>query len=408
MIANVSTPLLGVVDTMIIGQAPDPALIGSVAIASLIFTFIYWGFGFLRMGTAGLTAQALGADDHGEIRATLGRSILLAVTIGIILISLQHPISELAFYLIQGSFRVELLAKEYFDIRIWSAPATLTNYVVLGWLIAIGKARHALALQLLLNISNMLMDIFFVLGLGMGVKGVALGTLLSEYGAAGIGVFTVFTIQKQLPGSWNIKRILAKEKVLKSLSVNGDILIRSLALIVVFTWFTASSAALGDVTLAANAVLLHFLTVSAYFLDGIALAAEKFIGESVGQRSKRNFIDAARLTTIWAAGIAGFNLVLSPHLWTGNYQLHDGRSRCPRISQRFCYLCRISAVYRGLVFSARWYFYWRNSNLFHAKQYAFFNASVLRYMERSRGFRQSRPMAFFAESFYLPNNHSIP
>ena len=304
MIANVSTPLLGVVDTMIIGQAPDPALIGSVAIASLIFTFIYWGFGFLRMGTAGLTAQALGADDHGEIRATLGRSILLAVTIGIILISLQHPISELAFYLIQGSFRVELLAKEYFDIRIWSAPATLTNYVVLGWLIAIGKARHALALQLLLNISNMLMDIFFVLGLGMGVKGVALGTLLSEYGAAGIGVFTVFTIQKRLPGSWNMKRIVAKEKVLKSLSVNGDILIRSLALIVVFTWFTASSAALGDVTLAANAVLLHFLTVSAYFLDGIALAAEKFIGESVGQRSKRNFIDAAKLTTIWAAGIA--------------------------------------------------------------------------------------------------------
>ena len=148
------------------------------------------------------------------------------------------------------------------------------------------------------------MDIFFVLGLGMGVKGVALGTLLSEYGAAGIGVFTVFTIQKRLPGSWNMKRIVAKEKVLKSLSVNGDILIRSLALIVVFTWFTASSAALGDVTLAANAVLLHFLTVSAYFLDGIALAAEKFIGESVGQRSKRNFIDAAKLTTIWAAGIA--------------------------------------------------------------------------------------------------------
>ena len=158
MIANVSTPLLGVVDTMIIGQSPDPALIGSVAIASLIFTFIYWGFGFLRMGTAGLTAQALGADDHGEIRATLGRSTLLAITIGVILISLQHPISELSFYLIQGSSRVELLAKEYFDIRIWSAPATLSNYVILGWLIAIGKARHALGLQLLLNISNMLMD----------------------------------------------------------------------------------------------------------------------------------------------------------------------------------------------------------------------------------------------------------
>ena len=304
MIANVSTPLLGVVDTMIIGQAPDPALIGSVAIASLIFTFIYWGFGFLRMGTAGLTAQALGAGDNGEIRAILGRSTLLAIMIGVILISLQHPISELSFYLIQGSTRVELLAREYFDIRIWSAPATLTNYAVLGWLIAVGKARHALALQLLLNISNMLMDIFFVLGLGLGVAGVALGTLLSEYGAAGVGIITVLIIQKRIPGSWNIKKILAKEKVITSLSVNGDILIRSLALIIVFTWFTASSAALGDITLAANAVLLHFLTVSAYFLDGIALAAEKFVGESVGQRSKRKFVHAAKLTTIWAGGIA--------------------------------------------------------------------------------------------------------
>ena len=304
MIANVSTPLLGVVDTMIIGQSPDPALIGSVAIASLIFTFIYWGFGFLRMGTAGLTAQALGADDHGEIRATLGRSTLLAITIGVILISLQHPISELSFYLIQGSSRVELLAKEYFDIRIWSAPATLSNYVILGWLIAIGKARHALGLQLLLNISNMLMDVFFVLGLGMGVEGVALGTLLSEYGAAGVGLLTVFIIQKRLRGFWSLQKVLDKKKVMKSLSINGDILVRSLALIIVFTWFTASSAALGDITLAANAVLLHFLTVSAYFLDGIALSAEKFVGESVGQRSKPYFIDAAKLTTVWAAGIA--------------------------------------------------------------------------------------------------------
>ena len=171
----------------------------------MIFTFIYWAFGFLRMGTAGLTSQAVGANDQEEIRATLGRSALLAVIIGLALISLQHPISELSFYLIHGSPRVELLANEYFDIRIWSAPATLINYALIGWLIAVGKARHALALQLLLNVSNMLLDILFVLGLNMGVKGVALGTLLSEYGAAGAGIVIVLMLQNRLAGAWDIK-----------------------------------------------------------------------------------------------------------------------------------------------------------------------------------------------------------
>ena len=304
MIANVSTPLIGVVDTIIIGRVPDPALIGSVAIASMIFTFIYWAFGFLRMGTAGLTSQAVGANDQEEIRATLGRSALLAVIIGLALISLQHPISELSFYLIHGSPRVELLANEYFDIRIWSAPATLINYALIGWLIAVGKARYALALQLLLNVSNMLLDILFVLGLNMGVKGVALGTLLSEYGAAGAGIVIALMLQNRLAGAWDIKRILAKQKMIKNLSVNANILVRSLALIVVFTWFTSSSAAFGDTVLAANAVLLHFMTVSAYFLDGIAFATEKFIGESVGKNSRRYFSHAAKLTTMWAGGIA--------------------------------------------------------------------------------------------------------
>ena len=304
MIANVSTPLIGVVDTIIIGRVPDPALIGSVAIASLIFTFIYWGFGFLRMGTAGLTAQAAGANDQREIRATLARSALLAIIIGLGLITLQYPISELSFYLINGSARVELLANEYFDIRIWSAPATLTNYVLIGWLIAVGKARHALALQLLLNVSNILLDITFVLGLNMGVKGVALGTLLSEYSAAVAGIIIVLIVQNRLPGSWSFKGVLAKKQMVRNLTVNADILIRSLALIVVFTWFTASSAAFGDTVLAANAILLHFLTVSAFFLDGIAFATEKFIGESVGKNSRRYFSAAAKLTTIWAGGIA--------------------------------------------------------------------------------------------------------
>ena len=210
MVANVSTTLIGVVDTIIIGQVPDPTLIGSVAIASLIFTFIFWSFGFLRMGTTGLTAQALGANDHEEIRAILGRSILLAFIIGLALITLQKPISNLSFFLLQGSTQVEFLAHEYFDIRIWSAPATLTNYVLLGWLIAVGKAKHALGLQLLLNISNILLDTFFVIGLNMGVQGVALGTIFAEYTAVLVGIGVVLRAQSHLLGSWNIQRILKK------------------------------------------------------------------------------------------------------------------------------------------------------------------------------------------------------
>ena len=188
MISNLSTPLLGIVDTGVIGQTPDAALIGAVALGALVFTFAFWAFGFLRMGTTGLTAQALGASDAGEMRASLGRAILIALVIGVALVVAQWPIRELAFFLLEGSERVESLARVYYDIRIWSAPATLTNYALLGWFIGLGKARTALLLQLILNVSNMLLDAYLVLALDMGVDGVAIGTVIAEYLAASAGL----------------------------------------------------------------------------------------------------------------------------------------------------------------------------------------------------------------------------
>ena len=151
MLSNVSTPLLGVVDTAVVGQIPDPAYIGAVALGALVFTFAFWAFGFLRMGTTGLTAQALGASDATEIRASLGRALLIAAVLGAALIVLQWPIRELAFALLNGSPKLEALARDYYDIRIWAAPATLANYALLGWFIGLGRARAGLALQLLLN-----------------------------------------------------------------------------------------------------------------------------------------------------------------------------------------------------------------------------------------------------------------
>lgn len=304
MIANVSTPLLGVVDTAVVGQAPDPAYIGAVALGALVFNFVFWGFGFLRMGTTGLTAQALGAGDRVELRASLGRAALIALAVGICLIVLQWPIREVAFSLLDGSTRVEGLARGYFDLRIWAAPATLLNYALLGWFIGLGRARMALALQLLLNFTNMAFDVLFVLGLDMGVQGVALGTVLAEVAAAGAGWSIAVRHLRQIGGGWEYGRLLAQDRLRRTIAVNGDIMVRSLALILAFAWFTAQGARQGDEILAANAVLMHFIAVAAFFLDGLAFAAEALVGQAVGAAERARLLVAARLTTWWAAGVA--------------------------------------------------------------------------------------------------------
>jgi MATE family multidrug resistance protein len=304
MISNLSTPLLGIVDIGVIGQIPDAALIGAVALGALVFTFAFWAFGFLRMGTTGLTAQALGASDTGEIRASLERAIVLAIIIGIVLIIAQWPVRELAFFLLEGSERVENLAQDYYDIRIWSAPATLTNYALLGWFIGLGKARVALMLQLILNISNMLLDVFLVLGLDMGVNGVAIGTVTAEFLAAFAGIVVAGRHLRKIGGNWDAQRLFVSERMRRTLTVNRDIMIRSLSLIFVFAWLMAQGAKQGDSILAANAVLMHFVAVSAYFLDGFAFAAEALVGKAVGAAHRAGFAKASRMTTWWAAWVA--------------------------------------------------------------------------------------------------------
>ena len=304
MIASVSTPLLGVVDTGVMGQIPDPAYIGAVALGALIFNFVFWGFGFLRMGTTGLTAQALGAADVVEIRASLGRAVLIAFAVGAGLIALQWPIRELAFALIEGSPQLEALARDYYDLRIWAAPATLSNYALLGWFIGVGRARVALGLQLVLNLTNIVLDAFLVLGLDMGVQGVALGTVVAEVFAAVVGLAIAARHLRGLGGHWDFARLAAPDRIRRTIAVNRDIMIRSAALISVFAWFMAQGARQGDTILAANAVLMHFIAVAAFFLDGLAFAAEALVGRAVGSANRERFTAAARMTTWWAAGVA--------------------------------------------------------------------------------------------------------
>lgn len=305
MLSNVSTPLIGIVDTAVVGQIPDPAQIGAVAVAALIFTFVFWAFGFLRMGTTGLTAQALGACDGDELLACLGRALLIAGAVGTALIVLQWPIREAAFALLDGSARVEGLAREYFDLRIWAAPATLANYALLGWFIGRGRAGTALALQLTLNLSNVALDVLFVLGLGMGVAGVALGTLLAECLAAGVGLALARVHVRGVDGRWTCARLLDAERLTRTLAVNRDIMIRSMALIFMSLWFVAQGAKQGDVVLAANAVLMHFVATASYFLDGLAFAAEALVGRAVGAMRRAMFDTAVFVTTLWAVLLAG-------------------------------------------------------------------------------------------------------
>jgi multidrug resistance protein, MATE family len=304
MISNVSTPLLGIVDTGVVGQIPDPAYIGAVALGALVFNFVFWGFGFLRMGTTGLTAQALGSADALEIRASLGRAVLIALIVGAALIALQWPIRELAFALIGGSPRVEALARDYYDIRIWAAPATLLNYALLGWFVGLSQARVALLLQLVLNLTNMALDTLFVLGLDMDVKGVALGTVMAEVLAAAVGLAIAARHLRGLGGRWDFQRLAAPGRIGRTIAVNRDIMIRSAALIFVYAWFMAQGAKQSDALLAANAVLMHFLAIAAYFLDGLAFAAEALVGKAVGAADRTGLAAAARMTTWWAAGIA--------------------------------------------------------------------------------------------------------
>jgi multidrug resistance protein, MATE family len=305
MISNVSTPLIGIVDTAIVGHYPNPLYIGAVAVGSLIFTFVFWGFGFLRMGTTGLTAQALGAGDKDELASGLGRALLIAASAGVSLVVLQWPIREIAFRLLGASPEVERLARGYFDVRIWAAPASLANYALLGWFIGLGRTDVGLALQLILNLTNMVLDITFVWGLGWDVRGVAFGTTLAEYVAVASGlVIATRHLRHRIGGHWTLQRILAPARLRQVFFVNGDIMIRSLALTTVFVWFTSQGARQGDATLAGNSILMQFIAACAFFLDGLAFAAEALVGRAVGAAKREGLKIAARMTTFWAVGVA--------------------------------------------------------------------------------------------------------
>ena len=304
ILANAAAPLLGLVDTAVIGNVGSVIDLGAIAFGALIFSFVYWSFGFLRMGTTGSVAQALGAGDQSEIRAVLGRTLLLAVALGVLLIALQWPIRLVALSLLDGSAPVEAVTQQYFTIRIWGAPATLAMFALTGVLIGLGNSRQLLLVQLLLNGLNICLDIVFAGVLCWGVEGIALGTIIAEWLAV---IFATWLILRELnarrePGAdfWPRARLLDMAQFTKMLAANRDIMIRTLLLVFSFGFFINQSAHFGDVVLAANHILLQLISFAAFFLDGYAFVVESLVGASVGARRRDSFDMAVKRSSILA------------------------------------------------------------------------------------------------------------
>lgn len=315
MLANLTTPLLGMVSTAAIGRLSDATLLGGVAMAAVIVDCLFWLFSFLRMGTIALTAQAMGARRHEEYPLILLRGFMIAGFIGLLLIVLRYPLGMALFGLMGGSNGVTSAAQTYFVIRIFAAPMTLANYVMLGWLVGQARARLALGLQIAINVVNMAATVLLVAG--WGIWGAATSAVIAE--TVGI-VLGVMLAQDICGRTLRVSRVALfdRKSLTHMMAVNRDILIRTAALIMVFLFFVAQGARAGDLMLAANAVLNNFLLISAFFLDGLASAAEHLCGRAYGARDRIGFSSATWLAITWgfafAIGVSVIYALFGPYL----------------------------------------------------------------------------------------------
>ena len=308
ILSNVSVPLLGMVDTGVVGHLESPVYLGAVAIGATIFGFLYTGMNFLRMGTTGIAAQRYGADDYDGLRVSLGQALIVAQLIALVLLVLQAPLGRLALGLIGAEPDVAAFALEYFSIRIWSAPGTLANYALIGWFLGLQNARVPLLIFLTINLTNIVLDLVFVLGLGMKVDGVALASVIAEYTALLVALGFAARELKKRAGHWPLARLFRVRAYAAFFSVNANLFIRTLALMFTYFFVTAQGARLGGLVLAANAVLLNLANLTSFALDGIAHAAEALVGKAVGQRNRSSVEESVKLCLKWslyfAAGLS--------------------------------------------------------------------------------------------------------
>ena len=299
VVSNATIPILGAVDTGVIGQLGNQELLAAVGIGAIVISTIYWIFGFLRMGTTGLVAQAKGADDQSEAYSYLIRGLLIGFIGGLVLLFLQIPLFWFALKIFQATPDVESQAKAYLSIRIWSAPLSIANFAVLGWLIALERTFYVLLFQILVNVINIILDVTFVLFLGWGIQGVAIASLIAEILGALLTLTIIIKLYQQ-SGSPKLFKLFSIPEWKKLFFTNINILIRSIILEIVIISYVFFGSTLGTVILATNHILLQFVHISSYALDGFAFSAEALVGSAYGQRSQSQIRTAALKSTFWA------------------------------------------------------------------------------------------------------------
>jgi len=300
ILSNISVPLLGMVDTGVTGHLEGPQYLGAVAIGSTIFGFLYAGFNFLRMGTTGITAQRYGAEDGDGVKVALGQALVVATTVAMIMILLQIPIAALSMRVLGPEAPVAAFANEYFHIRIWSAPATLANYALIGWFLGLQNARIPLYIVLAINLTNIVLDLYFVLVLGMKVDGVAAASVIAEFTGLLVGGIYAIDYLKRHSGHMQISHLTTLREYRAYFAVNAHLLVRTMALIFSFAFVTAAGARMGGLVLAANAVLMNLMHLMSFALDGFAHAAEALVGKAVGAKNKAALRRAVTLTLRWS------------------------------------------------------------------------------------------------------------
>lgn len=308
--------MLGLVDTAVIGHTGSVMDLGAIALGALIFNFVYWAFGFLRMGTTGFVAQASGARDEPEVRAAVGRALVLAALLGVTLLALQKPIIWGSLSLLGASESVEAIAERYFLIRIWGAPASLCMFALMGCFVGLGESKRLLKVQIFMNGLNVGLDVCFAGWLGWGAAGIALGTAIAEWVSVLFALWMVRGMfierHRDREAFWPWSRIQNAAIWSKMMSANANIMIRTLILVSSFALFTNQAAKFGDAVLAANHILLQWIAFSAYFLDGYAFVAESHIGRAIGA-GRRDVFDAAVSRTTQLA--AATSLALGVCVW---------------------------------------------------------------------------------------------
>lgn len=300
ILSNISVPLLGMVDTGVTGHLDDAVYLGAVAIGSTIFGFLFAGFNFLRMGTTGITAQAYGARDDDGIRVSLGQALIVSLAIALALILLQWPIAALSMRLLGPEVGVAGFAEQYFSIRIWGAPATLANYALIGWFLGLQNARIPLVIVLAINLTNIALDLLFVLGFGMTVDGVAAASVIAEFSGLVVGGIYAARFLRTHGGHLTRTRLTRLTEYRAFFAVNAHLLVRTMALMFTFGFITAAGARIGGLVLAANAVLINMLHLMSFALDGFAHAAEALVGKAVGAKDRAALKQSVALALRWS------------------------------------------------------------------------------------------------------------